>query len=137
MTILVIILVALSLGVAAFYMWGMRYIRKQKQKLWLYAPPFILNTIGVFFTFYIFLMIMVAFAHEIPVEFSAWLMLFTPLIFQTIANQLLYFLYYKKKKKMNAKEYALTSLAGALSIIIYMAYLEVNKYVRLLSMLPS
>ena len=82
-------------------------------------------------------MIMVAFAHEIPVEFSAWLMLFTPLIFQTIANQLLYFLYYKKKKKMNAKEYALTSLAGALSIIIYMAYLEVNTYVRLLSMLPS
>ena len=50
MTILVIILVALSLGVATFYMWGMRYIRKQKQKLWLYAPPFILNTIGVFFT---------------------------------------------------------------------------------------
>lgn len=135
MTILVIILLTLSLGVTAFYIWGMRRIRKNKEKLWLYAPPFIINAMGAFSMLYMFLILASAMLHEMTIDWSGWLMLFSPLILQTIANQLIYFLYYKRKKKMTSRAYILTSVAGVLSIIIYMTYLEVSAYITLWSML--
>jgi hypothetical protein len=128
MTALLLILLALSAGVMAFYVWGMKKMRKQKCGILLCVPPFLVNAITSQIAIYFAIILWATHPSISLINLNGWMMIFSPVLIQTILNQLLYFLYYKKKKKLTGKQYFLASLAGMLGIIIYVTYLELSLY---------
>jgi hypothetical protein len=88
--------------------------------------PFSVNLIFSCTVFYVSLLMAIAILHNITIDIALILLLLMPVLFQTIINILLYFLYYKKKNKLTKKEYFLTCLSGATAVIIYLFWLKVK-----------
>lgn len=129
------ILIALTIAVLAFYIWVMRQIKTQKWGMLSCIPPFLINVITSQFAIYFAIIIWASHQAGAYVDLNSWMMILSPVLIQTILNELLYFLYYKRKKVLTGKQYFLVSLAGTLSIIIYVTYMECRLYLTIFGIL--
>ena len=135
MNTLIAILLALSIAVISFDIWVVKQIKKEKWGMLLCIPPFLVNLITSQFAIYFAAMIWASYQVGGTVNFNSFMMILFPVLIQTIANQLMYFLYYKKKKVLTGKQYFLISLAGVLSIILYATYMECRLYLTIFGIL--
>ena len=116
----------MALVLCVLYGVGYRKIREKGKGARLLIAPFSLNLIFSCTLFYALLLMGVAIVHNITIDISFYVLLLLPILLQTIANLLLYFLYYKKKNKLTGKEYFLTCLGGEMAIFVYIFWLEIR-----------
>lgn len=116
----------IAITLCILYATGYNKLRKEGKSIKLLLAPFSFNLFFSCALFYSLLLMAIAIVHNFAIDISMYLLLIVPIIVQTITNLLLYFLYYKRKNKLTAKEYFLISLSGSSAVVMYMLWLELR-----------